>query len=98
MDEITQQNAALVEEAAAAAQAMQDQARSLSHAVSVFKLDHAMGQAAMPVTAPKAVRAPVKSSSTASSTGVAVRKAANSVAARPKPAPGSSATDEWEEF
>ena len=98
MDEITQQNAALVEEAAAAAQAMQDQARSLSHAVSVFKLDHAMGQAAMPVTAPKAVRAPVKSSSTASSTGVAVRKAATSVAARPKPAPGSSATDEWEEF
>ncbi|RJF96195.1 methyl-accepting chemotaxis protein [Noviherbaspirillum saxi] len=37
MDEMTQQNAALVEEAAAAAQSMQDQASSLARAVSVFK-------------------------------------------------------------
>jgi methyl-accepting chemotaxis protein len=38
MDEVTQQNAALVEEAAAAAASLQDQAVSLSHVVSVFKL------------------------------------------------------------
>ncbi|WP_183440010.1 methyl-accepting chemotaxis protein [Pseudoduganella violacea] len=38
MDTVTQQNAALVEEASAAAQAMQDQAGNLSHMVSVFKL------------------------------------------------------------
>ena len=38
MDEMTQQNAALVEEAAAAAQSMQDQAYQLSQAVSIFKL------------------------------------------------------------
>jgi len=38
MDEMTQQNAALVEQAAAAAQSMQDQAAALSQAVSVFKL------------------------------------------------------------
>ena len=38
MDQVTQQNAALVEEAAAAAQAMQDQAAKLSSLVSVFKL------------------------------------------------------------
>ena len=38
MDEVTQQNAALVEEAAAAAQALQDQAQKLVHVVSVFKL------------------------------------------------------------
>ena len=38
MDEVTQQNAALVEEAAAAAEAMQEQARDLYAAVSVFKL------------------------------------------------------------
>lgn len=38
MDEMTQQNAALVEEAAAAAQSMQDQAVALEKAVSVFKL------------------------------------------------------------
>lgn len=38
MDQVTQQNAALVEEAAAAAQALQEQARLLSDAASVFKV------------------------------------------------------------
>ncbi|ELX10509.1 methyl-accepting chemotaxis protein I [Janthinobacterium sp. HH01] len=38
MDGVTQQNAALVEEAAAAADAMEQQAASLAEAVSVFKL------------------------------------------------------------
>ncbi|OBV41404.1 methyl-accepting chemotaxis protein [Janthinobacterium psychrotolerans] len=40
MDAVTQQNAALVEEAAAAAESMQDQAHKLAQIVSVFKLDH----------------------------------------------------------
>ena len=39
MDEVTQQNAALVEEAAAAAEAMQEQAEMLMAAVSIFKLE-----------------------------------------------------------
>jgi methyl-accepting chemotaxis protein-1 (serine sensor receptor) len=39
MDEVTQQNAALVEEAAAAAQSLEDQAAKLRHAVSVFQVD-----------------------------------------------------------
>ena len=39
MDAVTQQNAALVEEAAAAAEAMQDQAHILMEAVSIFKLE-----------------------------------------------------------
>ncbi|KAF1047859.1 MAG: Methyl-accepting chemotaxis protein I [Herbaspirillum frisingense] len=38
MDEVTQQNAALVEEAAAAAQSLQDQAGRLSEVVGVFKI------------------------------------------------------------
>ncbi|WP_070300490.1 methyl-accepting chemotaxis protein, partial [Janthinobacterium sp. HH100] len=38
MDGMTQQNAALVEQAAAAAQSLQDQAAELSHVVSIFKL------------------------------------------------------------
>jgi methyl-accepting chemotaxis protein len=37
MDEVTQQNAALVEQAAAAAQSMRDQARSLSMHIAFFK-------------------------------------------------------------
>ena len=39
IDDMTQQNAALVEQAAAAAQSLQDQAGNLMHLVSVFKLD-----------------------------------------------------------
>ncbi len=39
MDEVTQQNAALVEEAAAAAQSLQSQAVSLVEAVSIFRID-----------------------------------------------------------
>ncbi|MYN06004.1 methyl-accepting chemotaxis protein [Pseudoduganella aquatica] len=38
MDQVTQQNAALVEEAAAAAAALQDQSQALAYAVSVFRL------------------------------------------------------------
>ena len=39
MDEVTQQNAALVEQAAASAESLQGQAGHLAHVVSVFKLE-----------------------------------------------------------
>jgi methyl-accepting chemotaxis protein len=41
MDQVTQQNAALVEEAAAAAGSLHDQADALTAIVSVFKLHEA---------------------------------------------------------
>lgn len=41
IDQATQQNAALVEQASAAAQSMQEQANQLTQTVSVFKLGHA---------------------------------------------------------
>ena len=44
MDEVTQQNAALVEEAAAAAGALQDQASTLAELVSIFKLGNEQRQ------------------------------------------------------
>ena len=46
MDSVTQQNAALVEEAAAAAEALQLQAASLEEAVSVFKVRETAGAGA----------------------------------------------------
>jgi methyl-accepting chemotaxis protein len=46
IDEITQQNAALVEQAAAAAESMQEQAHSLSQAVAFFQLHPAQSKAA----------------------------------------------------
>jgi methyl-accepting chemotaxis protein len=47
MDQVTQQNAALVEQASAAAQSLQEQAGGLVQAVSIFKLDD------HPVAAPR---------------------------------------------
>ena len=49
MDDVTQQNAALVEEAAAAAHSMQEQSQQLSQAVSMFKLEHEGTAARRPV-------------------------------------------------
>ena len=43
MDDVTQQNAALVEQAAAAAQSMQVQAQALAQAVAIFKLRETAG-------------------------------------------------------
>jgi methyl-accepting chemotaxis protein len=57
MDQVTQQNAALVEQAAAAADAMQDQAAKLADAVSIFKLDGAVGAARLPARAAAPTRA-----------------------------------------
>ena len=45
MDEVTQQNAALVEEAAASAESLEEQAKNLAGAVGTFKLEHAVAVA-----------------------------------------------------
>ncbi|HDS1162333.1 TPA: chemotaxis protein, partial [Stenotrophomonas maltophilia] len=51
MDETTQQNAALVEEATAAARAMEDQAGQLADAVAIFRLDNQVAAAMQAVAA-----------------------------------------------
>ena len=84
MDDATQQNAALVEEAAAAAQSLQDQADRLAQVVSVFKLEetgHAVPQQAphKPVL-PKPART------------------VTAKAAIPAARPTAPASDAWEEF
>jgi len=53
MDETTQQNAALVEEATAAARAMEEQAGHLSEAVSIFVVDEAETVVAPRAPAPR---------------------------------------------
>jgi methyl-accepting chemotaxis protein len=58
MDQVTQQNAALVEEAAAATESMQEQAQNLAQAVSVFKLD--AGPHAQAAPALKSLSKPVR--------------------------------------
>ena len=86
MDETTQQNAALVEQAAAAAESLVEQAIQLSDVVSVFKLDNASAKTNR--RAPSSpLRAPVKKASPAAS-----KPAAAKVVAK------TGTDDEWEEF
>lgn len=60
MDEVTQQNAALVEEASAAAQSMASQSSTLRELVSIFRLpDSIAGSASLPMRATVAQRRPV---------------------------------------
>ena len=108
MDGMTQQNAALVEQAAAAAQSLQDQAAELSHVVSIFKLvegeeraaAYVPAMAATPAIAPVAARKPA---ATVRPVKSIARKAAAPAPAAPaasKRVAASTATsnDEWEEF
>ncbi|WP_395406220.1 methyl-accepting chemotaxis protein [Pseudoduganella sp. UC29_106] len=101
MDAMTQQNAALVEESAAAAQALQDQATELARVVSIFKLE--AGEERM-LAAPVAAPAPV---ATQHAVAVVPRPAARPArkAAAPAAAPekkkvvaAATSADEWEEF
>jgi methyl-accepting chemotaxis protein len=91
MDQVTQQNAALVEQAAAAAESMQDQAARLSEVVSVFKL-LASAQAQAP--RPAAPRKPaVPKAVVASAKAPAVSRPALK-----KPVKETVGGDQWEAF
>jgi methyl-accepting chemotaxis protein len=103
MDSMTQQNAALVEEAAAAAQSLQDQAGELGRVVSIFKLVEGEEQAAPAIAqAPKTANLPALRTPAARPARPArapVKKSAASAApAKPKKAPVAAGGDEWEEF
>ena len=104
MDQVTQRNAALVEEAAAAADAMQHQGTVLVDTVSVFKIsDEAARYADSAEEIVK--RKPAAATRPAATRAVAV-PATPKLSAVKKPAlaanggasAGSSATDDWEEF
>ena len=93
MDEVTQQNAALVEEAAAASQSMQEQAGELAHVVGFFKTGNQVTStakltpvratpAAPAIARPVARKAPVR----------------QAVAAAPARRSNAAAESEWEEF
>lgn len=85
MDEVTQQNAALVQQAAAAAASLEEQASRLENAVAVFRLP---GRANAVIDAEPALPRP---SQPAASTSAAK-------AAAPKRELVTEAEDDWEEF
>ena len=80
MDEVTQQNAALVEQAAAAAQSLQEQSVRLSETVGVFKLSSNDAPRAQATRKPLAPR-PATTARPAAKTGQAAAPAATSPAA-----------------
>jgi methyl-accepting chemotaxis protein len=99
LDQMTQQNAALVEESAAAASALRDQAHHLAEVVAVFNLGRhaslsAPAPAAVPAAAPvvprPAAKLPAKPAARPAPAAAAAHKAPAKVAA--------TATDDWESF
>ncbi|KWE92368.1 hypothetical protein WL80_12730 [Burkholderia ubonensis] len=97
MDEVTQQNAALVEQASAAAQSLEQQAGQQKRAIAVFKL--ADGGAAAPAAA---VKAPAPAPRAPAARPVArrvTRPAAAPAAASAAPALATAGgADDWETF
>ena len=93
MDQVTQQNAALVEEAAAASEAMQDQAARLASAVSVFRIAGGEPRQAVAVSLqPGRSSAPLLAKRSSGSMSVATAGKAPQLAA------AASAGGDWEEF
>jgi methyl-accepting chemotaxis protein-1 (serine sensor receptor) len=113
MDEVKQKNAALVEEAAAAASSLEDQAGKLRTAVAVFQLEES-GFRAPVSAAPKRAAAPVrpmavrKVSQPASNAGAQPAKASVAPAAAPaaaaptrtpaKATASAGSDQDWETF
>ena len=99
MDGMTQQNAALVEEAAAAAQSLQDQAGELAKVVSIFKLsaaETAFANRPTPVApTPRRVE-PAAAPKAKPKTTVKSLPAAKP--APKKATPSKPSEDDWEEF
>ncbi len=108
MDSVTQQNAALVEEAAAAAGAMQEQAAKLTQVVSIFKMNEAQsGNAgyaarAQPLKTPQVEKKSpprIATQSTTSTRKISSAATSSTSASSSKSSSASStAHDGWEEF
>ncbi|HCI13732.1 MAG: chemotaxis protein [Gallionellales bacterium GWA2_60_142] len=98
MDEVTQQNAALVEEAAAAAESLEEQAQNLAVAVATFKVDEgggtalAVGRTSATRPAPARKLAPPAKSAVPAKAGKAGARKATGADAQ------SSEDGEWSEF
>ena len=89
MDEVTQQNAALVEEASAASDSLAEQARQLEQTVAVFRL------AAEQEYQPRRPKAPAAKPQLSRTAAPALAKPAAKENRKPATA---SAVEEWEEF
>ena len=94
MDQVTQQNAALVEESAAAAASLREQAEKLAQTVAVFRLSSYAGATSAPraTTPSPALKRPAPAPSAPSAASTAPKRTATPVAAT------AGKSDSWEEF
>jgi methyl-accepting chemotaxis protein len=102
LDQMTQQNAALVEQSAAAAESLKDQAAQLTRAVATFKLDgYAAAAPRTPATAaaqPQRVMPPPRKEAPVHKRAAPPAQLAPAPRAAPVAAPKPPANDEWESF
>ncbi len=89
MDEVTQQNAALVEQAAAAAEAMEEQAYNLAESVSAFKVDAASGLKVLPS---------IKVATSKGKVGKAAKSTTGAVVKPRTVGRAESVDEDWQEF
>ena len=105
LDQMTQQNAALVEQSAAAAQSLREQAEQLAQVVGTFKMAGHGGASLAPMrSAPARAPLPQPAKPVARSTpapalsAVKTAKAPAPAAPRIASAPAAGAQDDWESF
>ena len=104
MDDATQQNAALVEQAAAASHSLQEQAAQLSQVVAVFKIQAGAAGSGCAIAVPRraAMPAPARRSTPAAAPARRIAAPARSVAGGTRSATSVPAVagsgGEWEEF
>jgi methyl-accepting chemotaxis protein len=97
MDDVTQQNAALVEEASAAAQALSEQASNLTQLIARYKVGEGADEAH------RAPAAPTRPTAVASHPAVERRAPSRPLTGKKRPAPVASAAngaaaEEWKDF
>jgi methyl-accepting chemotaxis protein len=97
MDEMTQQNAALVEEASAATEALTEQAQSLAQLVAFFELGRGVVRST-PAVATLAPRRGSASQSRSAARRPALARAAASMAVADAAPVDSGSDPEWEKF
>lgn len=103
MDEVTQQNAAMVEEAAASANILEEQAKDVANALKVFKLGRSVENIALKVVPENrpSIRVSLRANTRTVATAPKTNPAKKAVV--PKVAPQTvsrltNKTDNWEEF
>ena len=98
MDQVTQQNAALVEQAAAAAESMQDQAANLARVADSFKLGNDAGETALQNVQRKARPRPVAAVAKPAPRRLTPAAGAPRLAAAAPRKTATASAEEWEEF